>query len=300
MEGSTLRRLLRQEAPLTPLRTIDIVLQICASLAEAHGKNIIHRDLKPSNVMVTPQEGGGEFVKVLDFGLAKLVREDADDHTKTGLLVGSPKYMSPEQVSGSVVDARSDVYSVGTILYSMLTGRPPFEGANSVAILMAHLNQAPSPLREREPRCEASDTLEWVVLTCLAKQPLQRFASIKELAFALEKCREEIVEGQLTTPLDVTLAQRRQALGVPTSDFSEVPARSGSFTPPRAAPTACRPVALARGRPAIPLLPPRPVTSSPRPPGPSPVVARCGGGAAPGAGLAVGGELRGAWRGRRR
>ena len=161
--------------PLVEAR--DILDQICVGLAAAHAAGVIHRDMKPQNVLV----GERNMVKIIDFGLAKATATAG--MTATGLILGTPHYMSPEQVRGRDVDARSDVYSVGALAFHLLTGRPPFVGDNVIAIGFAHcMEEAPS-LRALRP--EVSETIDAAIRRCLAKKPEDRPPSVSELRTAL-------------------------------------------------------------------------------------------------------------------
>jgi eukaryotic-like serine/threonine-protein kinase len=204
--GMTLLEAIDQAAPLEPLRVIHIARQICASLAEAHGQGVIHRDLKPSNVLLTRHGEHQDFVKVLDFGLVKLVREDAEEMTKSGLFLGSPNYMSPEQIRSNTIDQRADLYSLGVILYMCITGKSPFKRNSSVNVLLAQLEDDPPPFEV--PGVPAS--LEWVVMTCLEKDPNARFASVQELNKALKACDAEL-RGQVE-PLTMEIDRGRVVL----------------------------------------------------------------------------------------
>jgi serine/threonine protein kinase len=128
VDGRSLAALLEEEGPLAPARVVELLGQVCESLEEAHGKRIVHRDLKPENIMIVPRPGGGELVKVLDFGIAKAIDEPGHAAvpviTSAGAIVGSPPYMSPEQFVAGELDARADVYALGVIGYEMLTGGP--------------------------------------------------------------------------------------------------------------------------------------------------------------------------------
>ncbi len=186
LEGRTLHRTLREDGALSAERAMHIARQVCRSLREAHGLGVIHRDLKPANIFLVQHGDESDFVKVLDFGLVKDLEDTGEDLTQTGLFMGSPKYMSPEQIRGEKVDGRADIYALGVILYEMLTGRVPFDRANSVNILMAHVHEAPPPLLVTNPDADVPPALEQIVARAMAKQPDDRFASMDELLAALK------------------------------------------------------------------------------------------------------------------
>jgi serine/threonine-protein kinase len=185
--GRTLHRVLHEEKALDEGRASHIAQQITRSLAEAHKAGIVHRDLKPSNVMLLERGDEEDFVKVLDFGLVKDVSGSSEELTQTGMFMGSPKYMAPEQVLGSPVSPRTDVYAVGVILYEMLTGKVPFDRKGGMSTLIAHVNEVPPPMRERNPEAAISGEMEAVVMRCLAKDPDQRYAGMRELLLALKR-----------------------------------------------------------------------------------------------------------------
>ncbi len=192
IEGSTLLSVIDHDAPLDPLRVIHVARQICGSLGEAHGQGVIHRDLKPSNVLLTTHGEQQDFAKVLDFGLVKLLAEDAEEMTKSGLFLGSPNYMSPEQIRSNRIDQRADLYSLGVILYMGLTGKSPFKRNSSVNVLLAQLEDDPPPFDDFIEPGSIPNSLEWLVLTCLAKKPSDRFADVYELNRALKAVEAEI------------------------------------------------------------------------------------------------------------
>ncbi|MCC6647755.1 MAG: serine/threonine protein kinase [Polyangiaceae bacterium] len=198
LEGRTLHRAIKEESPFAEERAAHIARQICRALREAHSLGVIHRDLKPANVYLVEHADEQDFVKVLDFGLVKNVDGSAaEELTQAGLFMGSPKYMSPEQIRGDKVDARTDIYSLGIVLYEMVTGKVPFDRANSVNILMAHVNEAPPPLREMNPTCDATPQIESVIMRCIAKDPNERFASMDEVLGALKRTGSGALTGTM-------------------------------------------------------------------------------------------------------
>jgi serine/threonine protein kinase len=187
LDGLTLHRAIRDAGYLPEERAVHIARQICRSLREAHAHGVIHRDLKPANIFLVAHGDEADFVKVLDFGLVKNVADTAEDLTQTGMFMGSPKYMAPEQIRGDRVDARTDVYALGIILYEMLTGKVPFDRPTSVNILMAHVHEEPPPMRTTNPLISLSSALEDTVAACMAKDPEQRLRSMADVLEALKR-----------------------------------------------------------------------------------------------------------------
>ncbi|RKH32052.1 serine/threonine protein kinase [Corallococcus praedator] len=182
LEGLTLSQLLTQEGPLPWDRALSIAQQVARSLREAHKVGLIHRDLKPANVMVLNQETDHDVVKVLDFGLVKSFLGDAnmkEDTTLTqaGVILGSPQYMAPEQAR-NIADPRSDVYSLGVVLYQILMGRPPFQAAQSIDVIVKHINDPPPSFHTIWPDHGVPPEVETLVMKCLAKRPVDRYASM--------------------------------------------------------------------------------------------------------------------------
>jgi serine/threonine-protein kinase len=188
LDGVDLATLLKRRGPLPVGEAVDLVLQACAGVAEAHARGVVHRDLKPSNLFLTKRGDGSPLLKVLDFGISKWEQAEGDAEaslTGTVEVLGSPMYMSPEQVRGAKhVDHRSDLWSLGVILFRLMTGKAPFEGGPTVsAALAAIVADEPSTLRQALPG--APRELEGVVRKCLAKSPEDRFARVADLAAAL-------------------------------------------------------------------------------------------------------------------
>ncbi len=175
IKGKTLRRSMKEEGAFTIERTLHIARQVARSVRQAHSVGVIHRDLKPSNVLLTTHDRDTNYVKVVDFGLLKLKKEVSVEGEKTeATLMGSPRYMSPEQIKRLPVDHRSDIYSLGVNMYQMLTGKPPFTGSSAVQILMGHLNQAPLPFAKVNDSIKIPREIEKFVLRCLSKNPDER------------------------------------------------------------------------------------------------------------------------------
>ncbi len=188
VEGKSLARLLNRGHAITLKRCIDICKQICDGVGYAHAHGIIHRDLKPANVLIE-KRGTSEHVRIVDFGVSRTLEDQDSDKlrlTRSGEILGTALYMSPEQCSGRQLDARSDVYSMGCLMYEILTGRPPLSGRNVLETLHLHINETPTPIRQL--RTEVPEALEKAVQKAMAKDPLKRFGSMGELASALEKC----------------------------------------------------------------------------------------------------------------
>jgi len=193
LKGRTLSDVVRQEGALAQERAIHIAQQVCRSLSEAHSQGVIHRDLKPANVMLLSQRHELDFAKVLDFGLVKFFTDGVDGgQTHQGTFVGTPHYVSPEQARDEQPDPRSDVYSLGILLYLMLTGQVPFHASSAVEVLVKQLNDTPIPPRERRPDLNIDPELEALVLKCLAKQRAERVQSMDELLAALTQIRSHI------------------------------------------------------------------------------------------------------------
>ena len=194
LSGRTLTDLIKENSPLPPERAVHIASQICRSLAEAHEMGIVHRDIKPDNVILIEVDGDPDVTKVLDFGIAKAVGpEEQETLTGDGRIVGTPRYMSPEQILSEDIDHRSDIYSLGCIIFEMLCGAPPFEARSTTALMISHAQDPPPPFAERLPSDALSHIpsgLEQVVRRAMAKSPWERPQSTEELRRELEEALE--------------------------------------------------------------------------------------------------------------
>ncbi len=220
VEGRDLATVLRDDPPLSPWRAAGIAAQVAAALAAAHAAGIVHRDVKPGNVMLA-DDGSA---RVLDFGLAR--SDGASELTQAATVLGTASYMSPEQADGHSVDARSDIYSLGCLLYAMLTGRPPFRGDTAAAIANQQVNAAPEPPRRLNPG--VSPALDELVVAMLAKAPAERPQSARALARALKRAGADPSARRLASA---------GPLGAPTSvragEPSDTPTRVLTPTPRR-------------------------------------------------------------------
>ena len=191
LEGKSLHQVFHDEAPLEWKRVFKILTEMCSSLAEAHAQGIVHRDLKPENIYLESRPGNPEFVKILDFGIAKVMRGDSIDPqspqlTATGQTLGTLEYMSPEQLMGKQLDGRSDVYALGVVAYEMITGRLPFPEAKGPAgLITAQLKQTPPPPSTANPKANLPQAADRVILKCLEKDKNNRYADVSALSFAL-------------------------------------------------------------------------------------------------------------------
>ena len=205
VQGRTLAEILKSERRLMPDRAAEIGEDVAAALSFAHGQGIVHRDIKPANIMVTST---GD-VKVMDFGIARALTS-GDTLTQTATVLGTATYLSPEQAQGEPVDARSDIYSLGVVLYEMLTGQPPFAGDSAVSVAYKHVREEPTHPTQLDSTIPTG--IEAVTLKALAKNPENRYQSADEMGADLHRART----GQkvLATPVlsvDKTAAMTRQA-----------------------------------------------------------------------------------------
>jgi serine/threonine protein kinase len=184
VEGVSLLDVLQRDGALNSALVIELFEQICDGLAYAHSQGVVHRDIKPSNIILTRTASGAPQIKIVDFGIAKIVSDNSAEHelTQTGEVFGSPMYMSPEQCEGHrEVDARSDIYSVACVMYEALTGYPPFTGANAIQTMYKQINESPSPIDGANRRLRIPPALENVVMRALEKKPSERHQSMEEL-----------------------------------------------------------------------------------------------------------------------
>ena len=229
IDGPSLKEVIRRNGPLTPLESIDILRQVASALSSAHRKQIVHRDLKSDNLMLAPE--GGRKVKLVDFGIAKTF-DESTQLTAAGYMLGTPHYMSPEQAAGKPVDHRADLYSLGVILYEMITGEVPFGDTALTSVLVRLATEAPPPPSARRPDRRVPPALDAVAMRCLEKDPERRFQSADEFADALERAFAEIesrpamprasiltAEATLVRPPD-----RRQFAALPADSTERLPA----------------------------------------------------------------------------
>jgi serine/threonine protein kinase len=206
--GHSLDEVIESDGALPPVRALHIARQICSALAEAHASDIIHRDLKPANILLSKKRTTVDFVKVLDFGIAKILTEGEESHlTQTGAIFGTPYYISPEQASGSDLDARCDLYALGVILFQMTTGKLPFRAKSGMEVLIQHLKETPPSPRELNPALP--QRLEKLILRLLQKEPSQRWASAEELGHEIDLLAERLIDSK--SPPHLSAAVRLQA-----------------------------------------------------------------------------------------
>ncbi|HEX4339475.1 MAG TPA: serine/threonine-protein kinase [Polyangiaceae bacterium] len=194
LDGQPLSSVLHGNQPVPVQRLLHIAIQLSEGLAAAHDAGIVHRDLKPDNIFLITRGSDKDFVKILDFGIAKVSTGTAGQLTRAGSVFGTPHYMSPEQAAGAPVDHRGDVYSFGVILYELACGRVPFDADNFMGILTQHMYKSPVPIRALvPPPQEIPPGLEAIVLKCLSKRPEQRYQSMRELMSDLELLKNGLV-----------------------------------------------------------------------------------------------------------
>jgi len=208
IQGIDLATLLEREHPIDHRRLIGIVKQVCLALDEAHANGVLHRDLKPENIMIEDRRTVRDFVKVVDFGIAKLEDNNPGSRrsfqTRTGIVCGTPEYMSPEQARGVKLDARSDLYAIGVMLYHLTTDHLPFDGTSPIEVVTKHLSEPPMP--PRMYRADIPDALEQLIMTLLEKDREKRPASALDVHAELERIDRELA------------AERRERVEVKNAD----------------------------------------------------------------------------------
>jgi serine/threonine-protein kinase len=188
IEGRELRELLAQGQPLAVVQAVDVAAQVAEGLAYAHQHQVVHRDIKPANIMITPQGRA----KIADFGIARM--RSSETRTQTGVILGSPKYISPEQVVGKRADHRSDIFSLGIILYECLTGATPFNGEGLSALMYQITNHDPAPPSSANPQVPVM--LDYIIAKVLAKSPEARYQSAADFSNDLRECKSQLETGQ--------------------------------------------------------------------------------------------------------
>jgi serine/threonine protein kinase len=223
VRGPDLNALIRRDGPMPFERAAPMLAQICAALAEAHALGIVHRDLKPENVLVTRTHRGRDFVKVLDFGLAKLSEhEDRPDVTDRGAIIGTPYYMSPEQIRGEPVDGRTDVYALGSVMYRVLTGTYAFAAGTPMGVLTKHLTDPLEPPSQRAPALGISPRLDAIVARAMAKDRDARYATIGAMLDDIEAAYLALAD---------TAGAHAPALEMPETSSWQSRTQSGAMPP---------------------------------------------------------------------
>jgi serine/threonine protein kinase/Flp pilus assembly protein TadD len=202
VEGATLTQIMRDRGTLPPLRALEIVRQVAEGLHAAHALGIVHRDLKPDNIMVATGDQGVDHVKVVDFGIAKGAADGRGGVTRTGIVMGTPEYMSPEQLAGEEVEARSDLYALALITFSLLAGESPFRSQSTGKMLATRLTEPPRTLATVCPEIAWPHDVELVMRKALEREPAKRHASTREFAAALHSALA-------TMPMTTTIAAQR-------------------------------------------------------------------------------------------
>jgi serine/threonine protein kinase len=180
LDGKTLREVL-DDGPVPVEQALDLAAQTASGLASAHSIGVVHRDVKPENLMVIESKDGSPLLKILDFGIAKVAGRELEKLTRTGTIVGTPAYMSPEQAQGEPVDARSDVYSLGCVIYELFTGEVPFSSPSVMEVVLMHVDAEPTLPSVFAPRREIPPAIDAVIMRCLAKDPRERYSSMTAL-----------------------------------------------------------------------------------------------------------------------
>lgn len=260
LEGRTLSEALRDRVALDPEEAVGIVAAAADAVGVAHDRGVVHRDLKPANLFLARDSTGRERVKVLDFGLSKAVASvlaDKPPMTVNGAICGTPAYMSPEQAKGKSVDGRSDIYSLAVVLFRILTGKVPFDAAESLVVLYMHIDHQPPALEKCRPGIYVPAALEAALYRALAKRPEDRFRSMVEFAAALRSSVADRPSGLSDPAMELpAVAPPRESSPLPFGPASAQPSRG------RAAPLPHEPASSSGGR-AVPSRPPPPRAHAP-------------------------------------
>ena len=257
LDGPSLEKALEKQRAMSPARAVHVASQIAHALAQAHDRGIVHRDLKPNNVFLVKRAGREDFVKVLDFGIAKLdppdgqVAGETDRRTKSGMILGTPGYMAPEQASGDPVDARADIYSLGVLLYRMLSGEVPFAAQSFTATLLRQLTETPKRLSQLRP--DVPSRLDEMVMKMLARMPEERPQTMSGVADLLTAISIEPISNDVSwspaTPAGAeqraSLSRQPTSLETPLTHMDEKPIAHRRSGPPVGALLAIVGVALA-------------------------------------------------------
>ena len=203
VDGENLKQLIQRRGPAPVATALELAKQVAQALSFAHQQGLVHRDVKPQNVLLN----GGGTAKVTDFGIARSL-DVKHGVTQTGTVLGTSDYIAPEQAQGYTVDAQTDVYSLGVVLYELLTGEVPFPGESFVAVAMRHINEPPPPIRDKRP--DVPPRVEAAVQRAMAKDPADRFASMAELCAELDACLAELHGGETVVTRPVTAVRRRR------------------------------------------------------------------------------------------
>ncbi len=204
LDGPSLTAAMEEERPMSAARLLAVGQQLCDALGAAHDRGIVHRDLKPDNVHLVRHGKRDDFVKVLDFGIAKVAGAADKKLTQAGQVFGTPHYMSPEQCAGRDVDHRTDIYALGVMFYEMATGQVPFDADNLMGVLTNHVYEQPIPPRELPRPVDVPPGLEAVILKCLAKQPEHRYQSMAELRADLARVQQGVAPGAVMESMEAS------------------------------------------------------------------------------------------------
>jgi serine/threonine protein kinase len=272
LAGETLSARLKQRNYLATPEVLFLIRQIARGLREAHGRGIVHRDLKPSNIILVPEGDGGELVKIVDFGIGKVVavQDVTKDLTQEGMMVGTPRYMAPEQFEGTASPA-SDIYALGTIAYQALAGALPFHGATLPEFMVAKFAHAIPPIAQVNPEAYLPPALEALVLGMLARNPHERPA-LEDLFGQLSVCEQEVFghaqSGSQTGPS--SMRRTGQNMAMTGSGQQRLASNPRMLEPSRVPPTVVQPIPQMPGLPGFGNgtlgMTPRPMSTSMRPP----------------------------------